>query len=442
MKLINFADIPRSALAALLDMEGKSQGISPRPLLGKPCKFNPHQLAELYAGGFIELPNKPTVTLSPAFVQVAKVLLNPHTNVTFRLWGKDSKCGETNIQFPRDIVQGDGVILNQIGRIYRISAFVDDSDVTKLVGQAIPDAREELSDFEFRGLFEVPVAAILFGALDMAREQARNAKKSRDSVTDLVFSTQQLYDYMFERWSFTGFKDLLTYIVAAGMMAEAPSLSQTVDGLRALAKAGVLKENKADHYQLLVAMEPLVKLTAGMQSGIQWQRVTLMETGDQVVSNRMYLFGDKSFILCLAPTVAGKIYISRVKRQEIIDFIVNEIMAKLEPLRDKAPAHRPAAAPAAAPATAGAFCTQCGAALRPNAKHCSNCGAPVVAKAAPATPTCPKCGASLKPGAKFCSKCGTVITGQPAPTGQATCPKCGHTLKPGAKFCANCGTRI
>jgi len=75
--------------------------------------------------------------------------------------GNDSACGETNIQFPRDIMQGGGVILNQLGRMYRISAFADDSTVVKMMGDAIPEPLEQDLQFEFKAHLDNTVAAIL-----------------------------------------------------------------------------------------------------------------------------------------------------------------------------------------------------------------------------------------------------------------------------------------
>ncbi len=448
MALITFFDIPRPVLVNLLDRAGKAEGISPRLLMGKPCELDPHQIAELYAGGFIELPKDSGITLTPAFVEVAQVILNPHTNVTFRIWGKEGMCGETNIQFPRDVVQGDGVMLNQmIDGNFRISAFIDDLNLTRLLGGALPPEGEEDLDFEFDGHFDAPVAAIFLGALDLARNHTGSGLRPGETVTDFVFSVQELYDYMFERWGFTAFKDLITYIVPAGMMAEAPSLSQTIDGLRSLAKAGVLIESKSDSFSLALILEPLVNLTVGLQAGMQWQRVSLMDSDELMVSNRLYLFGDKSFILCLAPTVEGKVFISRVGRQEITDFLLDEITATLTPSSEEPAVPREVQAPATPEMT----CVQCGAILRPNAKHCSKCGARVEEqKPMPAPPevtpptvpevTCAQCGAVLRPNAKFCSECGA--TAEERPPAPPKCPHCGETLEAGLKFCTRCGVAL
>jgi hypothetical protein len=48
---------------------------------------------------------------------------------------------------------------------------------------------------------------------------------------------------------------------------------------------------------------------------------------------------------------------------------------------------------------------------------------------------CPKCGAALKPEAKFCSECGTPIKTT------KFCPECGTELEGTVKFCPECGTK-
>jgi hypothetical protein len=60
-----------------------------------------------------------------------------------------------------------------------------------------------------------------------------------------------------------------------------------------------------------------------------------------------------------------------------------------------------AASPGAAP-NASSGCGQCGQPLRPGAKFCDGCGAPVVGN-------CPSCGQPLRPGARFCDECGAPV---------------------------------
>ena len=485
MTLTTFSDIPRSILALLLDRVGEARGMSPRLLMGTPDSLGPQQIAELYAGGFVELPDQPTISLTPQFIRVARVLLNPKTNLNIRIWGRDSICGETNIQFPRDIMGGNGVILNQLGRMYRISAFIDDTAVVKMMGDAIPEPLEQDLQFEFKAHLDNTVAAILFAVIDLARIKAGD--KNHEPILNMTFPAQEIYSYMYDRWTLTGFKDLITYITVVGIMPEPPSLTDTVDGLRVLVQAGILKESKKDNYGITKAIEPLVRLTVGQPSGIQWQRVSLMDNGEQVISNRMFLFADRSLMLCFAPTVKGRLFISRVRRKEITDFIAEEITTTLSPIQPTKKAtptvKRPSAAPAApapaapaparpvsstpkppvnpptapaAPRAAPApeavlaaavppsvkkFCNQCGAELKPDAKHCNQCGAPVIAQPAPsASVVCSNCGQVQKPGAKFCNKCGAPLGGQAPPSND--CPRCGRPLNPGAKFCPGCGNKL
>lgn len=463
-----FFDIPRSVLALLLDGVGKPGKMSPRLLMGDAGTIGPREKAELYAGGFIEIPDGSKVRLTSQFVKVARVLLNPHTILNIRVWGNNAVSGETNIQFPRDIMTGNGVILNQIGRMYRISAFVDDSTVVKLAGQAVPEPKEQDLQFEFKVHLDNTVIAVLFGIIDLARKQA--AKKP-EPVTSMIFATSDVYNYMFNHWTLTGFKELITYVAAIGVMPEAPSLTDTVDGLRVLAQAGLLKENRRDSYSLTKAAEPLARLTVGQPSGLQWQRVCLMDNGDQMVSNRTFLFGDKSLMLCLAPTVKGRMFISRVRRKQITDFLADEVMFTLSPVGSKLavtpakaaalkpkvvppappqpPTHRepqpvaevPAArpSPAAADAVPALQCTNCGAGVLPGKKFCAKCGSPV---APPAAAACPACKSPLKPGIKFCGKCGAAIGRVSAKPASPACPNCGRPLKTGAKFCNACGAKI
>ncbi len=428
MSLTTFPDIPRSTLALLLDRVGEALGISPRLAMGKAGTLDPQQIAELHAGGFIESPDKPAIATTPQFVRVASVLLDPRTNVAMRDWGQDG-ARQANIHFPTDIMQGNGVALTRIGGMYRISAFVDNSTVAMMLGEAIPQLEEQDLQFDFKAQLDNTMAAILFAVIDLARIRAGKAE-GPEPVLNMVFSTQEVYSYMQDQWKLTDFKGLITCITTAGIMPEAPSLTGTVDGLRALVEAGILKGIKADSYRLTKAIEPLVSLTIGQLSGMQWQRVSLMDSGEQVVSSRMFLFADESLTLCLAPTAEGQLLISRVSRREITGFLAEELTTTLTP------AGRAAVGPQAEAAPAPSVAAQKAPVAPPRSSG-------VAAKAAPGAKTlCVGCGADLRPGAKFCKKCGTVVGPKPGPATETACANCGKPIKPGAKFCAGCGTRV
>lgn len=234
-------------LARLLDLAGPAEGISPRPLLGDPGQLEPQQLAQLYAGGILELPQDGRIALTPVFTQVARVLLQPRTNITFRLWNGDGLRGETSILFPGFIPGGGGVVLNQLGSYYRITAFIDDADVFNLVRPALPSAPDEPLDFEFQGHFEVTTAAVLFGVFDLVRRKAQSQKGKKAQKT-VLFSPHMVGKFLRDEWGFTGFHQFISYVAAAGMKPEPPSQSETVQALQTLARAGALTEIDANQY--------------------------------------------------------------------------------------------------------------------------------------------------------------------------------------------------
>ncbi len=322
---LEFKDsIPRSVLAKLLDLAGKPNEISPRLLMGKPGELYPFQLAELYGYDFIELPKDSNVTLTPIFLRIAETLLNPRTNLTFRVWGDYDMCAETNIQFPGHIIDGNGVTLNQIGTTYQIGAFVSESDILKVLGPLLPDDSGKKDNFEFEGHFETSVAVVLFSFIDLARRAIR--LKGSDNLTenDIVFSSLQLNEYLFKEWGVTGFEDLLTYITTAGIMNEPPSLTEIGQGLDILAKANIITKIKGDKYSISPVLLPLIILTSSDQSGLQWQRITLIEPGEILWSDRLFVFFDKSMILQISPTVENRIHIARVTSNDIINFLTEE----------------------------------------------------------------------------------------------------------------------
>ncbi len=346
METVSFYDIPRPILAGLLDMDGPAGGMSPRALMGEAAPVTKHQLAELYAGGYIELPTDSSVALTPLFKKLAGTLRHPATNVTFRLWGADNICGETSLLFPGDIIDGEGVVLNQIDNNYRLAAPVGTSDMLDLLRPAIPAQGASENQVTFEGQFDVPVAVTLSGIFDLVRRNDRTA-----------FTASQIYGYLDGRWGLTGFDCLISYVAVAGMMPRPPSLKQVEFALLTLLDAKMITEKAPGEYLLADSLGPVLALLPETFSGLQWQRVSQAGQDGLLCSNRIFLVCKDGFIFSFSPTGNGRIFISIIRREELISFLLDEFMVTLPK-----------------PRTA-LNCTVCGAGVPAHKKFCTRCGA-------------------------------------------------------------------
>lgn len=78
-------------------------------------------------------------------------------------------------------------------------------------------------------------------------------------------------------------------------------------------------------------------------------------------------------------------------------------------------------------------------------RFCRSCGSPTAASPAPAqaASVCPFCGAEVRPGAKFCASCAAPLGQTAAPPAAAVamtmCVNCGAETPADTKFCKSCG---
>jgi len=81
-------------------------------------------------------------------------------------------------------------------------------------------------------------------------------------------------------------------------------------------------------------------------------------------------------------------------------------------------------------------------------RFCRNCGTSVAAAAVPvqAGSVCPVCGAEVRPGARFCGSCaaplGSAPAAAPAAASSVICVNCGTENKADTKFCRSCGKAV
>jgi predicted RNA-binding Zn-ribbon protein involved in translation (DUF1610 family) len=399
--------------------------------MGEPCRLSRKQIAELHQARIIEFGDAGTMRLSPAFGAVAGVLLAPRTTVNVRAWGEADNRFEASVLFPGTVPEGRGVVLNQTGAYYRIRAFMDEEAVIGMVRPLLPTGDGQ--PVEFEALLDAPTAAVLAGVLDLARERMKAAVRSRKPASPVVLGREEIFRYLSEAWGVSGRKDLISYVAVAGLLPTPPTATDTVRALASLGQAKAVIETSSGAFRLAPVTEALARLSEGISDGIQWQRVGMNPKGEAEVSNRIFLFGPASPILCFAPARNGLVWISSVRKRDVVEFIAAEIATGLrsrppggpEPKKKAPPVSQPAAPTlrsAAEPAPSPAMremvrkamaCGSCGRTMKPGQKYCPQCGAPAVAgnaTPAPSLPVCPKCGQAVRPGAKFCKSCGAALS--------------------------------
>lgn len=387
METVSYYDIPQPILASLLDMDGTAAGdMSPRPLMGEAASVTKHQLAELYAGGYIELPTDSSVTLTPLFKKMAETLKHPAISVTFRLWGTDNICGETSLLFPADIIDGEGVVLNQIGQNYRLSAPVGTGEMLDLLRPVIPQAGE--NDVTFEGHFDVPVAAVFFGLIDLVR---------RDKTS--YFGATEIYGYLKGQWGLTSFDSLVTYVAVAGILPHPPSLQAVEFALQVLLDADMIYGNTEDHYSVVARLMPLVEGFEEVIPGLQWQRVSKAKDEELLCSNRIFIVGNDGLILSFSPTVKGRIFIAAVSRREMMDFLLDEFMMTFTRSQEPEP-------------STDLTCGTCGNMVAADRKFCTKCGSSTAQKTEEKDISqefsCKICGKKSDHNKKFCTHCGAA----------------------------------
>lgn len=392
-----FYDVPRGVLATLLDWLGRPEALSPRPLMGPVTAINRQQLAELYAGGFLELPGDGSYDPTPAFARAAQVILAPNTTVNLRAWRDESSCAETCLLFPENILEEDGVVLNQVDGSYRISWPVGRDDLVGLLGGLIPPVTGEAHAFDFEAHLDGPVAATLCGLIDLLNEAETTGRHG--------IPADQLGAYLNGRWGLTGFNSLVSYVTVIGSMPSPPALNMVEFSLSVLERAGLVEE-KSGCYTISSALEPLLKSMPSVMPGIQWQRISDSDGNELLVSHRIYVFGNRGLILRFAPSSRGRIFINSVTTGELLDELVDELVTLIPRVKRDKPSSQQGE-------TAGSrVCASCGKRHDQPRKFCTACGAPMNATsdAVPAvSQRCRVCNAPLVPGNKFCTHCGAPV---------------------------------
>ena len=384
MEQTTFYDIPRDLLGTLLDREGHPGDLSPRSLMGSAGQVTRHQLAELYAGGFVQLPQGDQAPSTPEFARVAQVLLNPFTNMTLRIWTDESICSETSVLFPGDPLEDGGVILNPIEYGYRMVVPVGHRDVIRLISPALPPAGDDAPVCDFEGHFDGPVAAVLFGLIDLTRDQAGS------QGTLPAYSAGDISAALSGIWGLTKFKHLLGYVTVLTQRPHPPSLTEVEICLERLVDAGAVVQHDKGVFTLASSLESLVRRLPEVLPGLQWQRHSLMDDGEVLTCHRIFVYGEDYLILAFTPMPQGWIHVASISAAALTDFVIDE-MGTVVPRTEQG---------SIPPKTVNQIqCLACQEKVDVGKKFCTHCGAI----------RCPQCRNYVKK-SKFCRSCGHKLS--------------------------------
>lgn len=406
-----YPGIPISLLAHLVDLAGMAGDMSPRHLWPAAAPDS-RQARELYDAGITTAPEVNT-SLTANFAPIARTLLNPATNLTFRAWGDSYSAVESNIQFPGRIRDGGGVALNQANGLFRISAYFNDLDILNQLVPLMPSVPDSEQTLTFEAHLPTPLAVTLMAVLDLCRGM---------EFPSGPYTSATVNGYIQGQWGLTGFDKLLGFLPALGVSTKPPSQTAVEAALETLASLAFLDEVSDGFYELGIELLPLVGRTRGELPGLQWQRVHSGEDGTLLTANRIWLYGSKGLILMLAPMTDSSVFIQSVRPATIMEFISGELTGPVAvtPKAVGAPkAHGHTSLPV--------DCSKCGAAIARGAKFCAACGSPLDQHA------CPQCKATIPGTASFCPSCGQSLD-QPAPRKKIQSPAAQNRPQPITRF--------
>ena len=319
--LTAFPEMTPGVLAHLLDLVGEPGALSPRKLLGPAAPLSPHALAQLYAAGILDAPADSGPALTPEFKRAARVLLQPTTHVTVRVWGRHPICTETSFVFAGRVSKGGGVVFNRTDTFCRISGFANHRTVMELVGGVLPAAGHGQPP-SFDAHLDVGAAAALCGLIDLLHRSSNTAAAHTEGpLADDVVA------YAGRNWTTAGFGDLMAVLVPMCQAGDAPAASEVRDGLAWLITQGVVSRDEGGRYDVTTAMAPIVSATANLEGGLQWQRVTADADGTVTLSHRVFVVGTAPLVLSITQTTDHRVYVAAVRPEAIVDFIASELAA-------------------------------------------------------------------------------------------------------------------
>lgn len=343
----------RAELAGVIDGAGQPGLLSPRSLLGAP---------------------RPGPAPAGALRDAAKVLSDPHTRITLRIWGGEAASAETTVLFPASPAAGGGYLLNEADGGLELSGPVEAEQILALVAPLLPQTRHGAP---FLAQLEPTTMAVLAAVIDIACEDARQARIARvldgrrmpvSLLDDLQpMAPMRVAAYLDAWWGLSRFDQLLTYAVTLGGQPR-PARQPAIDAaLLQLSEARLIAIGGSGGIVPAPDLSPLVTAAFGLSAGFQWQRVNKLNDGALSIVERIVLPCAGGPILDLSVTAAGLLRLACASRDDIVDFLVGELAGATS-----SPAPSQQTVPPAVQARH--FCEHCGHPVGAADRFCGECG--------------------------------------------------------------------
>lgn len=345
--------LTRAELAGVIDGAGPPGLLSPRSLLGAP-RPGPAPAGELR--------------------DAAKVLGDPHTRITLRIWGGEAASAETTVLFPASPAAGGGYLLNDTDGSLEVSGPVEAEQVLTLVAPLLPQTRPGAP---FLAQLEATTTAVLAAVVDIACEDARQARVARvldgrrmpvSLSADLQpMAPVRVAAYLDAWWGLSRFDQLLTYAVTLGGQPRPPRQSAIDAALLQLSEARLIAVDDNGGIVPAPDLSPLLTAAFGVSAGFQWQRISKLNDGAMSIVEHIVLPCAGGSILDLSVTAAGLVRLVRASRDDIVDFLVSELAGAAS-----SPAPFQQTVPPAVQARH--FCEHCGHPVGAADRFCGECG--------------------------------------------------------------------
>lgn len=300
--------MPASVLAALLDAVGTPNQISPRPRWGEPTSLSPHTRVQLQLHGLIDDHGAPR----PAFADIARVILDPHSVVDLRFWHATGSWSLRGV-----LAEDAGVAINETGDDVVISGPVTPARIGELVTQLLPGTALDLDPgVELDTHLPATDALVLAAVIEAQRGAGAGGPSwlTGAELTDLVRAeavTLRADDLR-----------LLTRVIG-GVAAppDATAIDRSVERLRS---TGIIEHSDrgVGATPSLVAVAAFLGETA---PGWRWQRSTLHEPGSSTWTDQIVLIGAGGLQLRVVGGSPGHVVLQTVRPRDLIQVMAAEM---------------------------------------------------------------------------------------------------------------------